>query len=380
MPENSLIYLDFNATTPVDPLVLEAMMPYFSENFANAASRTHLAGRAIAEVVEESRKSISEFIGSEPGEVVFTSGSTESINLAIKGVAAAYISKGKHLITWATEHKAVLDVCGKLKESGYEITILPVNRDGLPDPELYRSALRKDTILTVMMLANNETGVIQPVQEFAKIARENNCLFFCDATQASGKMLVNVNDLGVDLLCLSAHKMYGPKGTGALFIRRKNPRVHLIPLIDGGGHENGMRSGTLNVPGIIGLAKAAELATQRYWEDTTRISVLRTTLEQLLTTNGTGYVNGSVKTRLPNTTNIFFPGLKAETLLTKIPNLAVATGSACTSALPEPSHVLKAMGLRDEEAYGAIRFSLGRQTTESEIMNAVQLILRQLKK
>ena len=255
---------------------------------------------------------------------------------------------------------------------------MPVNREGLPDPELYRKTLDSETILTIMMLANNETGVIQPVQEFTKIAQENGSLFFCDATQCPGKMQVDVNELGVDLLCLSAHKMYGPKGTGALFVRRKNPRVTLIPLIDGGGHEMGLRSGTLNVPGIVGMAKASELAMDRYWEDTSRISSLRTLLEQLLTTNGRGYVNGAIKNRLPNTTNIFFPGLKAGNLLTKIPRLAVATGSACSSALPEPSHVLKAMGLSENEAFAAIRFSLGRETSEMEITEAAKLILQQL--
>lgn len=372
------IYLDYNATTPVDPLVLEAMLPYFSTNFGNAASKSHFYGRAVAETVEACRNKVSAFIGCEPGELIFTSGATESINLAIKGIAEAYAEKGKHIITWETEHKAVLDVCSRLALKGWTITRLPVNREGLPDEDVFRNALRADTVLSVMMLANNETGVIQPVGEFARIAREQQCLFFCDATQAPGKIVLNVNDLNVDALCISAHKMYGPKGTGGLFLRRKDPRVNIIPQMDGGGHENGRRSGTLNVPGIVGFAKACELATENYWENSSRLSALRTLLEQILTTNGRGYVNGSVRNRIMNTTNIYFPGIKAEMLLTKIPELAVATGSACSSALPEPSHVLKAMGLNDREAYASIRFSLGRMTTETEINAVAKLILQHI--
>ncbi len=379
MPDTTAIYLDYNATTPVDPVVLQAMLPYFSDLFANASSRSHVMGRTIGEKIEASRRTVADFLGCETSEIVFTGGSTESINTAIKGVAAAYKSRGQHLITWDTEHKAVLDVCEKLAEAGFEITQLPVDREGLPDPVLYRNSLRKDTILTIMMLANNETGVINPVREISEICHEHNSLIFCDATQGPGKMQVNVNDLGVDLLCISAHKMYGPKGTGALFIRRKNPRVTLIPIIDGGGHENGLRSGTLNVPGIIGLAKACEIAASGYWENTSGISALRTLLEQQLTTNGIGYVNGSIKNRLPNTSNILFPGIKADQLLIKLPGLAVSTGSACSSALPEPSHVLKAMGRNNEEAFASVRFSLGKETTREQIAAAADMILQQLK-
>ncbi|MDQ3051333.1 MAG: cysteine desulfurase [Bacteroidota bacterium] len=379
MPDTTAIYLDYNATTPVDPVVLQAMLPYFSDLFANASSRSHVMGRTIGEKIEASRRTVADFLGCETSEIVFTGGSTESINMAIKGVAAAYKSRGQHLITWDTEHKAVLDVCEKLAEAGFEITQLPVDREGLPDPVLYRNSLRKDTILTIMMLANNETGVINPVREISEICHEHNSLIFCDATQGPGKMQVNVNDLGVDLLCISAHKMYGPKGTGALFIRRKNPRVTLIPIIDGGGHENGLRSGTLNVPGIIGLAKACEIAASGYWENTSGISALRTLLEQQLTTNGIGYVNGSIKNRLPNTSNILFPGIKADQLLIKLPGLAVSTGSACSSALPEPSHVLKAMGRNNEEAFASVRFSLGKETTREQIAAAADMILQQLK-
>lgn len=375
MSANSLIYLDYNSTTPVDPEVLNYMLPYFTASFANPASATHAAGRQIAEVITSSRQTIAEFIGCEPGELIFTSGSTESINLAIKGVANRYREKGRHIITWQTEHRAVLDVCKNLEASGFLLSYLPVDREGMADAELYEKTIRPETILTIMMLANNETGVIQPVQQFADIAHKHNSLIFCDATQAAGKMRIDVNELHVDLLCISAHKMYGPKGTGALFIRRKNPRVALEPFIHGGGHESGLRSGTLNVPGITGMAKAAELATQKYWEETAKLSALRTVAEQLLTTNGIGYVNGSVKNRLPNTTNICFPGKKAESLLIKLPQLALATGSACSSALPEPSHVLKAMGLTDDEAYSSIRFSMGRFTTAEEIHETVNLIL-----
>lgn len=375
MSANSLIYLDYNSTTPVDPEVLNYMLPYFTASFANPASATHAAGRQIAEVITSSRVTIAEFIGCEPGELIFTSGSTESINLAIKGVANRYREKGRHIITWQTEHRAVLDVCKNLEASGFLLSYLPVDREGMADAELYEKTIRPETILTIMMLANNETGVIQPVQQFADIAHKHNSLIFCDATQAAGKMRIDVNELHVDLLCISAHKMYGPKGTGALFIRRKNPRVALEPFIHGGGHESGLRSGTLNVPGITGMAKAAELATQKYWEETAKLSALRTVVEQLLTTNSIAYVNGSIKNRLPNTTNICFPGKKAESLLIKLPQLALATGSACSSALPEPSHVLRAMGLTDDQAYSSIRFSMGRFTTAEEIHETVNLIL-----
>ncbi len=373
------IYLDYNSTTPVDPVVLDAMLPYFSEQFANASSRSHIQGRIIGDKIEDCRKTVAGFLGCESSEIIFTGGATEAINLGIKGVASTYKNKGNHIITWQTEHKAVLDVCAKLSDSGFEITLLPVDREGLPDLELYRKTIRKETILTVMMLANNETGVIHPVREISEICHYNNSLLFCDATQGPGKMQVNVNDLGADLLCISAHKMYGPKGTGALFIRRKNPRVTLVPLIDGGGHENGLRSGTLNVPGIVGMAKACEIAAAGYWETTAEVSKLRTLLEQQLTTNGIGYVNGAIKNRLPNTTNILFPGIRADKLLLKLPGIAASTGSACSSALPSPSHVLIAMGLNEDEAFGSVRFSLGKYTTREQILSIAAMILQQLK-
>ena len=375
MEATSPLYLDYNATTPVDKKVLAAMIPYFSENFANAASSSHFPGRTAATAVENSREQVAELLGCETPEIIFTSGATEAANLAIKGVAEAYREKGKHIISWTTEHPAVLDVLERLRLWGYEISLLPVDRYGHADPDTYRSTIRKDTILTCMMLANNETGVLHPVQQFSEIAHDNGSLFFCDATQASGKIRLGVQENGADLLCISAHKMYGPKGAGVLFVRRKNPRVHLVPLIDGGGHEKGLRSGTLNVPAIVGFGEAAKLAKERQWDDSTRISKLRTLLEQLLTTNGMGHVNGDIRNRLPNTTNIYFPGIQASRLITALPFLSVATGSACASALPQPSHVLKAMGFTDDQAYSSIRFSLGRMTTESEIAVAADHVI-----
>jgi len=376
MHDQPNIYLDYNSTTPVDSEVLREMMPYFSDQFANAASSTHLQGKQAAGAVEESRLRIANCINCEPNEIIFTSGSTESINLAISGVAEIYKSKGNHIITWATEHKAVLESCARLQEKGFEISVLPVNRDGLPDLDILKNCLSKETILVCVMMANNETGTLMPVREIADIAHSHGALVFCDATQAPGKMRINVQDAGADLLCISSHKMYGPKGCGALFLRRKNPRVKITPLIVGGGHENGLRSGTLNVPAIVGMGKAALLCAEKYWEDTSHFSEMRTLLEQILTTNGRGYVNGSIKNRVPNTTNICFPGIKASELISKIPTLSMATGSACSSALPEPSHVLKAMGLSDAECYSSVRLSVGRFTTREEIMLAVDLLAK----
>ncbi|MBK7390459.1 MAG: cysteine desulfurase [Bacteroidetes bacterium] len=374
MQKTSAIYLDYNATTPVDPVVVEAMLPYFTTNFANAASNSHFPGKIIRDTVAAARTEMAENLDCEPGELIFTSGATESINLAIKGVAEIYASKGNHIITWATEHKAVLDSCKSLSKKGLEITVLPVDREGKPDLTELEKAIRPTTILICMMLANNETGVIMPVEEVAAIAHKSGVLFFCDATQAPGKMRLQIPETGADLLCISAHKFYGPKGIGALYIKRKQPRVYLAPLLDGGGHENGLRSGTLNVPGIIGMSKALTLANERYWDDTTNYSRLRTLLEQIVTYNEIGFVNGSLKDRLPNTSNICFHGIKAASLLSALPNLALATGSACSSALPEPSHVLTALGLTESEAYASVRFSLGRYTTEAEIMEAAMAL------
>ena len=368
------IYLDYNSTTPVDKRVLEYMLPYFTEKFGNAASRTHSYGWLAEDVVKNARKQISAFLNCGESEIIFTSGATEAINLAIKGIAEAYVSKGKHIIIIASEHKAVLDSCLHLEKQGLEITILPVMKDGMIDLSQIISAIRHDTILVSVMLANNETGVIQPVNEIADIVHEKGSLLFTDATQACGKIRIDVNELKADLLCLSAHKMYGPKGTGALYVRRKNPRVTLIAQIDGGGHERNLRSGTLNVPGIAGLGKACELSGESFWEESSRISFLRTKLEQKLTENGKVFINGNIKNRLPNTSNLCFHGLKAEKLLHLIPEIALATGSACSSALPEPSHVLLSMGINQEDAYSSIRFSLGRFTSEEEIDYAVKKI------
>lgn len=366
-----MIYLDYNATTPVDPRVLEAMLPYFSERFGNAASKTHAFGWTAAQAVDDARAQVAALIGAEAGEIIFTSGATEAINLAIKGVAAAYRMKGKHIITVATEHKAVLDTCAALEQNDAEITVLPVDRNGIVDTDALKKALRPDTILVCVMLANNETGVIQPMREIAELVHANGSILFSDTTQAAGKMRLDVNEYGIDLCCLSAHKMYGPKGVGALYVRRKNPRVALLPQMHGGGHEKGWRSGTLNVPGIVGLGKAAAIAAEEWWSDAQRISILRTKLEQQIQDHcGNVFINGSIRDRLPNTSSLSIEGIKADRLIAKLPELAFSTGSACTSAIPGPSHVLRAMGISDELAYGSIRLSLGRFTTEEEMQQA----------
>jgi cysteine desulfurase len=348
------------------------MLPFFNENFGNASSRTHAYGWKAEEAVNIAREQVAAFINAEESEIVFTSGATEAINLAIKGVAEAYVSKGKHIVTVASEHKAVLDTCNYLGKKGFEITILSVKQDGLVDLNELNSAIRSDTVLVCVMHANNETGVIQPIREIAGITHAKNTLLFTDATQACGKVRVDVREINVDLLCLSAHKIYGPKGAGALFVRRKNPRVTVSPQIHGGGHEKNLRSGTLNVSGIAGFGKACELASSLLWEESARISLLRTKLEQGLTSTGRVSVNGNIKHRLPNTTNLCFHGRKADELIKQLPGLAFATGSACSSALPEPSHVLLSMGLNKDEAYSSIRFSFGRNSTEEEIELAIK--------
>lgn len=361
------VYLDHNATTPVDARVLEVMLPYFSEHFGNAASRTHSFGWVAADAVSIARQQVAELINCTEQEVIFTSGATEAINLAIKGVWEQYKSKGNHLVTVQTEHKAVLDTCKALEKKGARVTYLSVNRDGLIDLEELKNALTSETVLVAVMYANNETGVLQPINEIAKIVHQAGSIFMCDATQAVGKMNIDVQEEAIDLLCLSAHKFYGPKGVGALYVRRKNPRVSLASLIDGGGHERALRSGTLNVTGIAGLGKACELAKAEMWDNSSRISKLRTHLEQHLLDLENVYINGTTRNRLYNTTNIAFAGIKADKLITMLSDIAVATGSACTSALPEPSHVLRAMGLTAELAYSSVRFSLGQATTLEEI-------------
>jgi len=368
------IYLDYNATTPVDKRVLDVMLPYFTEKFGNASSKTHSFGWIAEDAVKIARKQVADLINCLDQEVIFTSGATEAINLAIKGVWENYRSKGKHIITVKTEHKAVLDSCLALEKKDAEVTYLNVDREGIIDLEELKKALRPETILVAVMYSNNETGVIQPIKEIADLVHANNSIFFCDATQAIGKINIDVQEEHIDLMCISAHKFYGPKGVGALYIRRKDPRVTLFPQMDGGGHERGLRSGTLNVTGIVGLGKACEIAGAEMWEDSARISKLRTRLEQLLCELPDTSINGSIKNRLFNTTNICFQGVRSETIISKIPNIAIAMGSACTSAIAEPSHVLKAMGLSSEDSYSSIRFSLGKQTTEEEIKETIEKV------
>lgn len=376
------IYLDNNATTPVDPEVLQAMLPYFTEHFGNAASRSHSFGWTAEEAVKQAREQVAQLIQANPSEIVFTSGATEAINLALKGVFEVYGQAGRHIITCSTEHKAVLDTCKHLEKLGADITFLPVNNDGIIDLNVLESAIRPDTILISIMLANNETGVLQPVKEIGAIAKEHGIIFFTDATQAAGKIPVDVQADNIDMLCMSAHKIYGPKGVGALYVRRKNPRVSLAAQIDGGGHEKGMRSGTLNVPGIVALGKSCAICLQQMDEEAHRIGALRDQLESELIQPGKITVNGSTIHRLPNVTNLAFAGIPGNKLLTEINRtIAVSSGSACTSANPEPSHVLKAMNLDDELAKSSIRFGLGRFTTREEIeytIDAVKAILQNL--
>ena len=376
------IYLDNNATTPVDPEVLQAMLPYFREHFGNAASRSHSFGWTAEEAVKQAREQVGQLIQANPSEIVFTSGATEAINLALKGVFEVYGQAGKHIITCSTEHKAVLDTCKHLEKLGVDITFLPVNSYGTIDLSLLESAIRPDTILISIMLANNETGVLQPVKEIGAIAKQHGIIFFTDATQAAGKIPVDVQADNIDMLCMSAHKIYGPKGVGALYVRRKNPRVSLAAQIDGGGHERGMRSGTLNVPGIVALGKSCAICLQQMDEESRSIGALRDQLEQGLTQMKNITVNGSIIHRLPNVTNLAFAGIAGNKLLTEISRtIAVSSGSACTSANPEPSHVLKAMNLDDELAKSSIRFGLGRFTTREEIeytIDAVKAILQNL--
>ena len=362
------IYMDNHATTQVDPRVLEAMLPYFTSEFGNAASRNHQFGWQAEEGVETAREQIAKLVGATAKEIIFTSGATESDNLAIKGVAEMYREKGNHIITAATEHKAVLDTCKRLEKYGYKVTYLPVQKDGLVDLEDLKRAFTDKTILVTIMYANNEIGVLQPVEEIGKLCRERGVLFHSDATQAVGKVPVDVNKQNIDIMSISAHKMYGPKGVGALYVRRKNPRVQLAAIIDGGGHERGMRSGTLNVPGIVGLGKAAEIAGSDMPQESCRLAGLRNRLkDKLLNGLDEVYVNGSMEHRLPGNLNVSFLYVEGESLLMGINDVAVSSGSACTSATLEPSYVLKALGLGDDLAHSSIRFGLGRFNTEAEV-------------
>jgi cysteine desulfurase len=362
------IYLDHNATTPCDPRVVEAMLPYFTNQFGNAASRNHPFGWQAEEAVDYAREQVAKLIGAEPKEIIFTSGATEGDNLAIKGVFDMYASKGNHIITANTEHKAVLDTCKHVEKAGGQVTYLHVQPDGLIDLKELEAAITAKTILIAIMYANNEIGVIQPVQEISRIARKHGVLFFTDATQAVGKIPVDVTKDGIDLMAFSGHKMYGPKGVGALYVRRKNPRVKVTSQMDGGGHERGMRSGTLNVPGIVGFGKACELCMLEMESDNKRISGLRDKLENELTKLEETYVNGSKEYRLPQVSNISFKYVEGEGLMMGFnKDIAVSSGSACTSASLEPSYVLKALGLGDDLAHSSLRFGLGRFTTEEQI-------------
>ena len=367
------IYMDYHATTPVDPRVIEVMLPYFTQQFGNAASRNHAFGWEAEEAVENARKQVADLVGASAKEIIFTSGATESNNLAIKGVAEMYREKGNHIITCVIEHKAVIDTCKKLEKQGARVTYLPVKKDGRISLDELREAITDKTILITIMTANNEIGVLQPIAEIGAIAKEKGILFHTDAVQAVGKIPVSVTDLKVDLLSLSAHKMYGPKGVGALYVRRRSPRVLLSEQISGGGHERGMRSGTLNVPGIVGLGKAAEIARLEMAVESERLRGLRDYLnEQLHRSLDELYINGSMEQRLPHNLNVSFAYVEGESLLMGINDVAVSSGSACTSASLEPSYVLKALGAGDDLAHSSIRFGLGRWTTKEEIDYVVE--------
>lgn len=368
--------MDNNATTPTDPRVVETMLPYFYEIPGNAASRNHPFGWQAEEAVEYAREQIAGLIDADPKEIIFTSGATESDNLAIKGVFEMYASKGNHIITLTTEHKAVLDACKKVEKMGGEVTYLPVQNDGLVDLNALEAAITSKTILISVMWANNETGVIQPMKEIGDICKKHGVLFMSDATQAVGKIPVHPKEVGVHVMAFTSHKMYGPKGVGALFVNRKNPRVKVTAQMDGGGHERGMRSGTLNVPGIVGFGKAAEIAKAEMASDAARLSALRDKLENaFLNTLEEVYINGNTQHRMPHVSNISFKHVEGEGLMmTFNQNIAVSSGSACTSASLEPSYVLVALGLGDDLAHSSIRFSLGRFTTEEDVNDTIKMV------
>ena len=373
------IYMDYHATTPVDPRVLEAMLPYFRDEFGNAASKSHAFGWKAEEAVEAAREELARLVGASGKEIVWTSGATESDNLAIKGAAQFYASKGKHLVTCKTEHKAVLDSMHALERQGYEVTFLDVERDGRVDPARVKAALRKDTVLVSIMHVNNETGVVHPIEEIGRIAREAGVLFHCDAVQGVGKLPFDVERVNADLVSISAHKMYGPKGVGALYVRRK-PRVRLTAQMDGGGHERGFRSGTLNVTGIVGMGKAAELARLEGEAEAKRVLALRERLRKgLLAGLDLLTVNGSLDHRAPGNLNVSFAYVEGEALMMAIKDVAVSSGSACTSASLEPSYVLRAMGVSEDLAHSSIRFGLGRFNTEEEVDHVIRLVVDKVK-
>lgn len=371
------IYLDNHSTTPMDPRVLEAMMPFFGARFGNAASRNHSFGWEAEEAVEKARTQCADIIGANKKEIVFTSGATESNNLALKGVAEMYAERGNHIITAATEHKAILDACKRLEKQGCKVTYLPVKPDGLVDLDMLREAITDKTILVSIMYANNEIGVIQPMKEIGSICKERGVLFHTDATQAVGKIPVNVIADNIDLLSFTGHKIYGPKGCGVLYVRRKAPRVQLTAQMDGGGHERGMRSGTLNVPGIVGLGEACALCAKEMAADAERLGALRDRLkDRIFAELDEVYINGTMEYRLPHNLNISFAYVEGESLLMGINDIAVSSGSACTSATLEPSYVLKALGAGDDLAHSSIRFGLGRFTTQEEVDYAAEKMIQ----
>jgi len=375
------IYMDNHATTPVDPRVFEAMRPYLTNIFGNSASRNHSFGWEAEEATEKARKQVASLIGATSKEIVFTSGATESDNLALKGVAEMYAEKGNHIITAATEHKAILDTCKRLEKHGTRVTYLPVQQNGLVDLDQLKAAITDKTVLISIMHANNEIGVLQPIREIGRIARERGVLLHTDGTQAVGKVPVNVLDDNIDLMSISAHKMYGPKGVGALYVRRRNPRVQLTAQMDGGGHERGMRSGTLNVPGIVGLGEACALAQAEMPAESKRLAYLRDKLkDRLMNSLDEVYINGTMEHRLPNNLNISFAYVEGESLLMGINEIAVSSGSACTSATLEPSYVLKALGAGDDLAHSSIRFGLGRFNTEEEVDYVAGKVIEVVKK
>lgn len=367
--------MDCHSTTPVDPRVLEAMLPYFTESYGNAASKSHAFGWRAEEAVEEARAQVARLIGATAREIVWTSGATESDNLALKGVARFHAARGRHLVTTAIEHKAVLDSAAALSREGFEVTVVPVGPDGVVDPEAIRAALRPDTILVSVMHANNEVGTIQPIEEVGRITRERGVLFHTDAVQSLGRIPFDVEATQADLVSLSAHKMYGPKGVGALYVRRR-PRVRLVAQIDGGGHERGYRSGTLNVPGIVGFGKAAELAREEMPAEAPRILALRERLRKAIQDGLERVtVNGSLSRRLPGNLNVSFAHVEGEALMIAMKDVAVSSGSACTSASLEPSYVLRAMGVPDDQAHASLRFGLGRFNTEEEVDHVARLVV-----
>ena len=375
------IYLDHNATTPLDPRVLEEMLPFFTQKFGNAASRTHDYGREAEEGVDRGRAQVAALIGAEPKDIIFTSGATEADNLAIKGVAEFYQERGNHIITARTEHRAVLDSCRALEEKGFQVTYLPVDSMGCVNPDDVGNAITGKTLLISIMFANHEIGTLQDISAIGKLARAHNVFFHCDATQGAGKEPIDVDALNIDLLSMSAHKIYGPKGVGALYVRRKNPRVRLAPIIHGGGHERDLRSGTLNVPAIVGFGKASEIAGIEMESEHTRLEEMRRTLQQRLPAALEGVrVNGHPTRRLAGNLNLSFSGIKGQDLLAELKHdLAVSTGSACTSAVPEPSYILKAIGLPLDLMFSTIRIGLGRFNTQEEVLRAADRIIDAVK-